>query len=277
MGIYDRDYARAPWGAGSNLAGWTWTRILIVANVSVFLVQAFAEGFLVRWLALHPEDLLERGFVWQLASYTFLHDGLNIFHLFFNMLFLYWFGTELEEAYGARRFMGLYLTSGAFGGLSQVAAWRLLDSPGRYLVGASACVMGVLIACTFRDPKRPMYLFLVPVPVQLRFLALVYVAADLLGLARSGGGVGYAAHLGGALWGGLWWFYQEKGIRLPGWRPGRKRHLKLVESGRPHGPAPEVRAEVDRLLAKISSAGIDALTASEKDYLARASREFRNH
>ncbi len=275
MGIYDRDYARASWGAGSRLSGWTATRVLIVANVAMFLVQAFAGEFLVRWLALHDADLLGRGFVWQLATYTFLHDGFNIFHLFFNMLFLFWFGGELEEAYGPRRFVGLYATSGIVGGLVQVAAWRLLEAPGRYLVGASACVMGVLIACTLRDPKRPMYLFLVPVPVQLRFLALVYVAADLLGLARSGGGVGYAAHLGGAAWGGLWWLFQEKGIRFPGWRPGRKRRLRLVESGKTHGPAPEVRAEVDRLLAKISSSGIDSLTASEKDYLARASRDFR--
>lgn len=276
MGIYDRDYARETWRPGSP-TGWTWTKRIILANVVLFLAQLFFDSFFKAWFALHPEDVVGRGFVWQLVTYTFLHDTGGIFHLFFNMLFLWWFGSELEEAYGGRRFLALYTASGVFGGIAHVAAAYLWKGGGGYALGASACVMGVLALAALRDPRRIVYLWMIVlIPVQLRFLALFYVAVDFLGFARGGGGVAYAAHLGGAAWGALWWLARERGVSL-GLPLRRRRRLKLVQPHSEDGPSPEMRAEVDRLLAKISTDGLDALTASEKQYLARVSREFRHN
>ncbi len=276
--MYDRDYAREPWGAGaSRLSIWTATKLLIATNVAVFVVQLFLDSFLKTWFALHPEDVIHRGFLWQLVTYAFLHDAGNVFHLFFNMLFLWWFGGELEEIYGSRRFLGVYLGSGIFGGLVQTTTAFLTGRLESYALGASACVLGLLVLATLRDPRRIVYLWMIIlVPIQLRFLTLFYVAVDLLGFARGDGGVAYAAHLGGAAWGALWWLSHERGVglRVP-WPQRRRRRLRLVEPRR-EGPAPEIRAEVDRLLEKISSGGIDSLTAAEREYLARASREFRH-
>ena len=281
MGLYDRDYAREPWEArAADTARWTWTKGLILVHCVVFAAQLLFGDFLTRWLALHPADLLHRGFLWQIATYTFLHG--NLWHLVWNMLFLWWFGQDLESALGSSRFLRFYAGGVVVGALGYVA-WALIrQDPWGYAVGASAGVMGVVVLCAFREPRRIIHLLLflvLPVPIQLRFLAMVYVAGDVIGIFQGAQGVAHAAHLGGAAWAALYWVASQRiwgGVRWP-WpvRLRRRGRLKLVEPPQ-EGPSPEMRAEVDRLLTKISRSGIDSLSPSEKDYLARASREFRH-
>src|SRR6478672_234870 len=71
---------------------------LIGANVIIFFLQSFTDGYswgVTRTLGLHPKEVLGLFWVWQVASYMFLHAGL--FHILFNMLALWMFGTELER------------------------------------------------------------------------------------------------------------------------------------------------------------------------------------
>ncbi len=195
MSIYDRDYIRSHsgnrWGGG----GWSVTQVLIGLNIAVFLIQRLLPDadFL---LALWPRDVLS-GRVWELVTYNFCHGGLM--HLLFNMLFLWWFGRELESMYGTGRFLRFYLLSGVVAGVAFVAgAWFHGDpSPA---VGASGCVMGLLVLYAFHYPRRQV-LFYGIIPMEIRWLVLIYVVLDIGGFVGQGSGIANAAHLGGAAYG----------------------------------------------------------------------------
>src|ERR1700722_1893848 len=129
MGIYDRDYYRrdGPSYLGSFLERGRMCKWLIGINVIVFIVQmltrvqdddgSFRYGPVTDLLILNVNAVLH-GQVWRLLTYAFLHStqGLPL-HLLFNMLFLWWFGTDVEELYGPREFLAIYLLSGVAGGV----------------------------------------------------------------------------------------------------------------------------------------------------------------
>src|SRR6516164_4303448 len=99
MGIYDREYYRRE--GPSFLASFTergrTAKWLILINVIVFVAQLLTKpvdgsgaGWLTDWLLLDPSAVLH-GQVWRLVTYAFLHDPVSIWHIVFNMLFLWWF------------------------------------------------------------------------------------------------------------------------------------------------------------------------------------------
>src|SRR5512141_1210203 len=100
------------------------TRALLIANVGVFLLQYFTGDLLVAPFALWPLASAEYpgapAFeVWQLLTYAFLHGGLD--HLFFNMLALYMFGTEVERLLGPRHYLIYYLVCVIGAAVAQLA------------------------------------------------------------------------------------------------------------------------------------------------------------
>ena len=83
------------------------TQALLLINVAAFCIDAFLGPWFTRLLALWP---VGHGFLpWQVITYAFLHGGIG--HLFFNMLGLWMFGSELERAWGAKRFIQFYTAS----------------------------------------------------------------------------------------------------------------------------------------------------------------------
>src|SRR4051794_10108995 len=116
MGIYDRDYYRRD-GSGFMVfanrgAVCKW---LIAINVMAFLLQlvtrpgpaapnAGEPGFFTALFAL-DRSLVMEGQVWRLLTYAFLHDPGNLWHILFNMLFLWWFGSDMEDLLGPREFL----------------------------------------------------------------------------------------------------------------------------------------------------------------------------
>src|SRR5262249_40804542 len=127
MGIYDRDYYRrdGPSYLGSFMERGTVCKWLIGINVVVFILQMLTrtsgvdphterffqqEGFLTDALILNVDKVLH-GQVWRLLTYAFLHDTGSIWHILFNMLFLWWFGRDVEDLYGPREFLVFYLVS----------------------------------------------------------------------------------------------------------------------------------------------------------------------
>ena len=85
-------------------------KALIAANVVMFLVTAFAPMGASRCSGWVPAFVVHQFWVWQLATYMFLHGG--IFHILFNMLALWMFGTELERIWGTRYFLKFYFVTG---------------------------------------------------------------------------------------------------------------------------------------------------------------------
>src|SRR6202011_117913 len=109
-------------------------------------------------------DAVLYGQVWRLLTYSFLHAGFM--HILFNMLFLWWFGSDVEDLYGPKEFLATYLTSAVLGGLAFVLAWKIMPQQGQYCIGASGAVMAVLVLCAIHYPSRIIYLFFfLPVPI----------------------------------------------------------------------------------------------------------------
>ncbi len=273
MGYADRDYLR-PLDAGFRPRGGA-VVILVVLTVVVYFVEALAfrsgsQGFFDS-LALRPSDVVGRLRLWQLVTSVFLHHPVDVWHVAFNMLFLYWFGREVEILYGAPRFLALYFGSGLLGSLLYVAGAYAEGHPGVPALGASGAVMGVVVVAAFHFPRRPIYLFFV-LRVPLFVMVILFVLMDLY-YAVSGiqTGVATFAHLGGALCGFLFYKLQPpEAWFTPGrWLGGRDRPRA------PRGGGADIDREVDAILGKISREGMGSLTPAERATLERASEAKR--
>src|SRR5216683_1417980 len=101
------------------------TQTLLIANVAVFLLQSMSGGLLEEWFALWPPG---HGFaIWQLLTYGFLHGGIA--HIFFNMLGLYMFGSDIERLFGSRYFLAYYLTCLVSAAITQLVFTQIAGVP----------------------------------------------------------------------------------------------------------------------------------------------------
>lgn len=303
MGIHDRDYYRD--GSGGFLDSWgrqgavVW---LIGITCAVFLAQLLTghpgprSSPLVAWGASIATPILS-GEVWRLLTAVFLHGG--VWHLFVNMLVLYWAGSRMEEVYGPREFLAFYLLAGVFAsGVDLTAEVGNLIPPGVGF-GASGAVTAVFVLYAFHFPRQQILLFFV-IPMPIWAVVVLYVVLDSLGAAGVGrAGVGYFAHLGGALFGLI---YYQTGVRFGAlFRGGRgagrrtRPALRVVpvepepETAEPVGAAVEraprpkpkeavdehLEAKLDRVLEKVSKYGQDSLTPEEREILFKASELYK--
>src|SRR6266545_1425422 len=175
-------------------------KALIGANVAVFVLQFFM-AIVTDVLGLHPLFVLRYFWVWQLATYMFLHGG--IFHIVFNMLALWMFGVELERLWGTRYFLKFYFVTGVGAGALTVV-FSLLpfefaqDIQRSLIIGASGSIYGLLLAYALYFPDRPIYMYFVfPIPAKI-FVAIMGAIAFFSSLGDTGG-VANATHLGGLL------------------------------------------------------------------------------
>jgi membrane associated rhomboid family serine protease len=180
-------------------------KAIIGANVVMFLVTVFdRSGFVIAHLGLRPADTIHLFRVWQLATYMFLHDGP--FHILFNMLALWMFGTELERRWGTRYFLKFYFVTGIGAGALTVLFSLLPFDFAQYLqgatiVGASGAIYGLLLAYAMYFPDRPILfiVFWVPARICVAILGGIAFVSSVSGPS----GVASATHLGGLLVGYL--------------------------------------------------------------------------
>jgi membrane associated rhomboid family serine protease len=179
-------------------------KALIGANVLMFLAQLMMPS-LTAWLGLAPSEVIGQLRVWQVVTYMFLHAG--VFHILFNMLALWMFGTELERTWGTRYFVKYYFLTGIgaavltvlFSMLPFSVAMTLRNS---IVIGASGAIYGLLLAYGLYFPDRPIYVYMVfPIPAKY-FVLLMGALAFYSSLADSGG-IANATHLGGIVVGYL--------------------------------------------------------------------------
>jgi rhomboid family protein len=179
-------------------------KALIAANVALFLLSALAPALTIL-LGLAPAAVLRQFRVWQLVTYMFMHGGL--FHLLFNMLALWMFGTELESRWGTRYFLKFYFVTGVGAGALTVLFSLLPFEFARQVhysvvVGASGAIYALLLAYAICFPDRRIYMyFLFPIPVRT-FVAIIG-AVTLYSSLTEAGGVANATHLGGLIVGYL--------------------------------------------------------------------------
>jgi len=174
-------------------------KALIGANVVMFLITSFAHG-VVQYLGLVPTLVLHQFWVWQLATYMFLHGG--IFHILFNMLALWMFGAELERIWGTRYFLKFYFVTGIGAGILTVVFSTLPFSFAQQIqqsivIGASGAIYGLLLAYALYFPDRPILMIVFWVPARICVAILGGIA--LVSSLSEAGGVSNATHLGGLL------------------------------------------------------------------------------
>ena len=155
MGIYDRDYYQDNQrGFLSSLASSGQVcKYLIVANVVAFILQlATAHTGIVTSLFELSTEKVAHGEVWRLLTYAFLHSPDDLFHIVFNMLFLWWFGKEIEDLYGSLEFLCFYLVAALVGGVA-FELWGLSSGHTQQCIGASGAVVAVLMVYAMHYPR----------------------------------------------------------------------------------------------------------------------------
>jgi len=270
---YEKEGRRRGGVSWSGPSHWTGVGWLLALIGGAYVLQYITDdviahyGALRAWWVDSEQGVLvfNFGFPIQLFTYAFFHAGFG--HIFFNCLFLWWFGPELEASYGKRGFLRLFFGGVALGGLLQWLYWLMTGNLG-FVVGASGGVFAVLILYALKWPHRTIYInFLFPVPVWV--LASIYVLMNVMQLIRgSAGSTSVLAHIGGALFALLWWRRGDVMGRIAGQR-------KRVKAERVATETSTDRREMDRILAKIQASGLSSLDSTERSFLEQRSRELR--
>ena len=260
-----RNFGGAGSSAYSNL-----TRKLLWANGIAFALSFLLYNYvpsigkpLWEWLRLDPERWFSGvPAIWQLWTFGFLHDLGDPFHILFNMLALYFFGTMLEAEVGSRRFAWQYFAALAIGAIVHLAFSPLMGYA--TVVGASGAVFYCVIACAVLRPNAPVLFFFVTLP--LKVMALIMVGLNAFILLKPGGDRTAAdVHLAGMAFGFFaarrgWIYFDPKAW----WSARRVQRVQEVQA------SDEQR--LDQLLERIHRDGIHTLSQRDKDFLARMSK-----
>jgi membrane associated rhomboid family serine protease len=242
-----------------------------------------------EWFQLDPEKTIYQGQLWRLITSAFCHMRWGVWHILFNMLALYWFGTRLERMYGSREFLLFYLTAAICSSLAYVGL-ALYSGSTAPAIGASGAVMGVMMLYVIFYPNERFLLFWF-IPVPLWALLGIYVLYDLhpVLLQLAGDqvftGVAHAGHLGGLAFGFVYWYF---GLHLEVvfdrvWPSTPRRRPCRAPAGVPRAtsqvmadPREDDLAErLDAVLKKISEQGKESLTEAEQGILLQASARYR--
>ena len=248
-----------------------------------------------------PSELLYKP--WTIISYQFMHAGLS--HIFWNMLIFFFMGRIFNQYFGDRKVLTTYLMGGVVGFIFFILGYNLLPAFSGYnqyyLIGASASVMAVVVGIATYMPNYTVNLFIFGA-VQIKWIALVFVLLDLVGLSAVGNFGTSAAHLGGAFWGWFVFSQMRKGkdwnapferffFAIPSlFKSKPKMRVAYKQSSAQGGPsraqrtAPKAaprKAEkssgsdhqqrVDAILDKINKSGYESLSKAEKEFLFKAS------
>lgn len=175
--------------------------VLIAANTAVYLWQLATNGQVEIPLALWPLQPYEGHVyfrVWQIVTYSFLHDIHNYFHLLFNMFALWMFGAEIERYAGPKRLLTCYFASVVTAALAQLLVPFVVPAPFGPTLGASGGVFGLLLAYAMLFPKRKVIPLIPPIPMPAWLFATIYACIELfLGVTGTLSGIAHFAHLGG--------------------------------------------------------------------------------
>jgi membrane associated rhomboid family serine protease len=190
-------------------------KAIVIANVVAFLISLVLPAITLTF-GLRPADIFGRLHVWQPVTYMFLHAG--IFHILFNMLALWMFGTELERIWGTRFFLKFYFLVGIGSAVLTILLSRVPFEPLQQLwvsniIGASGAIYGLLLAYALYFPNRTIYYFMFPLKVRT-YVIITGAIAFYASISANGGGVASATHLGGLLIAYVYLTSLRKGPRL---------------------------------------------------------------
>lgn len=220
-------------------------KYIIIATVAIWIVgvlilqrMVLHSDALYQFFGLIPEKVIYNFHIWQLGTYSLLHSH-SVFHVLFNMLVVWFFGSELEAKWGMRNFLMFYFLNAVGAAVLYVICTAiyvsifgnpiLLSVP---VVGASGACFALLMAYGIIYGDRQVS-FMMLFPMQAKYFVMVTGLVELVSLLDEGasGQVANLAHLGGLVSGYAYlviWTRIKKGGGKPKPRSGGGRRLKLV-------------------------------------------------
>jgi membrane associated rhomboid family serine protease len=293
MGIFDD--IRLTFRKGNNLTK------LIYINVVVFILITIVAviGFLLNNNIISEKTLellsvpaslkvlLARP--WTLITYMFTHK--DIWHILFNMLWLYWFGRIFLEYLDERKLVAVYLLGGICGALVYIISFNVFPAftsvvADSAAIGASASVMAIVVAIAVYVPDYTVQLFLFG-RIKIKYMALaIFVLTSVMDFSVNSGGK--LAHIGGAFFGYFYIISLKQGhdigkgfnkiidFFVTMFKP-RKRlkvtHKKVATEFEYNKIRAEHQTKINLILDKISKGGYDSLTKEEKEALFKESQK----
>lgn len=277
------------------------TNRLIIYNVIVFALIQLVNGIISltsseELLVLGLSDKIFTldtniiGFIqkpWGILTSIFSH--FSLWHLLFNLLFLYFSGQMFEQLFDKRRLWQTYIYGGITGGLLEILAHYLFpsfQSSEHVVVGASGSIMAIFTALAFHSPNIKVSLFGI-LPVRIYFIAIFFLLNDLIGISNPQDNIAHFAHLGGAIFGmiSIQSLHSRNNIlsrlsRLSDYvknifdkNPKKNKSKNRFKTDEDYNLERKKRQEkTDAILDKISKSGYESLSKAEKDFLFNQSK-----
>ena len=249
-------------------------KILVSVNFGIYLLQSLAgkEEVFFRLFGLVPSVFLSELMLWQPFTYMFFHapfySSVGISHILLNMLGLWVFGRELEQAWGKKKFLKYYFITGIGSGLITYFFQMSSDNP---VIGASGAVYGILLAYGILYPNRMLYIWGL-IPVKSMWLVIIMGAIAFFGLLGNSDGISHVTHISGMLigyillkkkwsWRGIWFSIRKKTIEFQ----VQRHEEKVIKNNM-------IQKDVDSLLEKIQKVGFSGLSDEEQSKLYEVSK-----
>ena len=293
MGIWDD--IKLTFRNGSNL-----TRLIYINIVVFFLITLIAViGFLLNNPEISGKTLdlfsvpasLNALLIkpWTLITYMFTHK--DIWHILFNMLWLYWFGRIFLEYLDGRKLVAVYLLGGISGAMVYILSFNIFPAftgvvSDSVAIGASASVMAIVIAIAAYVPDYTVQLFLLG-RIKIKYMAMaIFVLTSIMDFSVNSGGK--LAHIGGAFFGYIYTINLRHGNDLGKgfnkiidffvtiFKPRKKlkvTHKKVATEYEYNKVKTDHQKQINNILDKISKGGYDSLTKEEKETLFNESQK----
>jgi membrane associated rhomboid family serine protease len=263
--------------------------LLVIAGISFLMKNPLISEKTISFLAVPSSLKILLVKPWTVITYMFTHS--EIWHILFNMLWLYWFGKIFLEYLDQKKLVAVYLLGGISGAIVYVFSYNIFPAFDEQVVssvaiGASASVMAIVIAVAAYVPNYTINLLLLG-RIRIIYVALIiFVLTSIIDLPKNAGGK--LAHIGGAIFGYLYILNIKKGRDIGKginkiidslttiFKPRQK--LKVTYKKRAsdydyNKTKADHQAKINVILDKISKGGYDSLNREEKDTLFRESQK----
>jgi len=249
-------------------------KILVSVNFGIYILQSVSgkEDVFFRLFGLVPSTFISDLMLWQPFTYLFFHapfySSVGISHILLNMLGLWVFGRELEQAWGKTKFLRYYFTTGIGSGLITYFFQISSDNP---VIGASGAVYGILLAYGISYPNRMLYIWGL-IPVRSMWLVIIMGSIAFFGLLGNADGISHVTHISGMFigyvllkkkwrWHDIWFAIRKKTVEFQVQRYEEKSIKKKM-----------LQKDIDVILEKIQKVGFIGLSDKEKSKLYEASK-----
>ena len=251
-------------------------KILVSINFAIYLLQSISgkEEVFFKLFGLVPSTFISDLMLWQPFTYMFLHapfySSVGISHILLNMLGLWVFGRELEQAWGKTHFLKYYFITGVGSGLITYLFQIGSDNP---VIGASGAVYGILLAYGISYPNRMLYIWGI-IPVKSMWLVIIMGSIAFFGVLGNADGISHVTHISGMVIG---YFLLKKRWR---WKDVlfaiRKKTIEFQVQRHEEKDIKVnmLQKDIDMILEKIQKLGFNELSDEEKSKLYEASKKL---